>query len=170
MEDLITVQRINSLHPSVREEVMSFYKNGIIPNLKSEAFCRFAYTLRTFDEQDDLYAKGRTKLFDSKGNRLGIVTWAKGGYSFHNYGLAIDIVFIDGYSASWNIVKDFDKDGKADWMEVVSIFEEKGWEWGGRWTKKDYPHFQKTFGYTTSQLLEKYDRNEFIQGTNYIKL
>lgn len=29
--------------------------------------------------------------------------------------------------------KDFDGDGKADWMEVVAVFKKYGWEWGGDW-------------------------------------
>jgi peptidoglycan L-alanyl-D-glutamate endopeptidase CwlK len=38
-------------------------------------------------------------------------------------------------------------------MECVAIFKKYGWEWGGDWKKfKDAPHFQKTFGYTTTQL------------------
>lgn len=40
--------------------------------------------LRTFKEQDALYAKGRTKPG-------GVVTKAKGGQSMHNYGLAVDL-------------------------------------------------------------------------------
>jgi len=41
-------------------------------------------TLRTNQEQDELYAQGRSK----SGN---IVTRSKGGDSYHNYGLAFDI-------------------------------------------------------------------------------
>jgi len=156
--DKITLTRIDLLHPKVRDEVKQIYTE-ICAALKGRAICRFAYTLRTFKEQNALYAIGRTKLYDEKGRRLGKVTNAKGGQSYHNYGLAIDIVLLkdtDGNgtfeSASWETNVDFDKDGKADWMEVVAIFQKYGWEWGGVWKFKDLPHFQKSFGYSTAQL------------------
>lgn len=171
MEDKITLERIQLLHPKLRDEVEHIYRSQIVPALTGRAICRFAYTLRTFAEQDALYAQGRTKLFDSNGNRLGIVTKAKGGQSLHNYGLALDIVLIiDGKSASWNEVLDYDKDGKADWIEVASILQQNGWEWGGKWKFKDSPHFQKTFGYDWRALLEKYKSKDFIPGTTYVNL
>ena len=56
-------------------------------------------------------------------------------------------------TASWDTKKDSDLDRKADWMECVAIFKKYGWEWGGDWTKfKDLPHFQKTLGYSITQL------------------
>lgn len=171
MEDPITIRRINLLHPIIKDEVMSLYKKRVVPALSSNVFCRFAYTLRTFAEQDALYAQGRTKLYDVNEKRLGVITNAKGGQSFHNYGLALDIVLIDKNSALWNVTKDFDGDGIADWMEVVDIFVSEGWEWGGNFKSlTDYPHLQKSFGYSTKELLEKYNKKDFIQGTNYINL
>jgi peptidoglycan L-alanyl-D-glutamate endopeptidase CwlK len=178
MSDKPTLDRIELLHPAVREEVRNIYLNEIIPSLNGKAICRFAYTLRTFAEQDALYAQGRTKLFDDKGKRLGVVTKAKGGQSIHNFGLALDIVLLkdtnsDGKfeSASWETNIDFDKDGKADWMEVVNILKNRGWIWGGDWKSfKDAPHFEKTFGHTWKTLLPKHTSKQFIPGTNYIKL
>ncbi len=172
MTDSVTLQRIQLLHPKLKNEVEQMYRTQIVPALTGRAFCRFAYTLRTFAEQDALYAQGRTKLFDSNGNRLGVVTKAKGGQSIHNYGLALDIVLIkDNKTASWEDNVDFDKDGKADWMEVVNILKANGWEWGGDWKSfKDKPHFQKTFGYTWQQLLAKYQAKDFIPGTNYVRI
>jgi len=172
MIDSVTTSRIALLHPKLRTEVEKMYTNQIVPALTGRAFCRFAYTLRTFAEQDALYAQGRTKLFDSNGNRLGVVTKAKGGQSIHNYGLALDIVLIkDNKTASWEDNVDFDKDGKADWMEVVNILKANGWEWGGDWKSfKDKPHFQKTMGYTWQQLLAKYQAKDFIAGTNYVRI
>ena len=148
MIDNITLQRIELLHPKLRVETKDLYLNKIVPALTGRAMCRFAYTLRTFDEQTALYAQGRTVLFDAKGNRLGEVTKAKAGQSFHNYGLALDIVLIvDNKTASWDTVKDFDGDGIADWMEVIYIFQKAGWFWGGDFIKNpDKPHVEKTFG------------------------
>lgn len=151
--DKVTLERIQFLHPKLRDETTKIYAE-ICEALKGKAICRFAYTLRSFAEQDALYAQGRTKPGS-------IVTWAKGGQSFHNYGLAVDIVLLkdtngDGTfeTASWETDHDFDGDGIADWTEIVHIFTRYGWEWGGNWNKpkQDTPHFQKTFGYSISQL------------------
>jgi peptidoglycan L-alanyl-D-glutamate endopeptidase CwlK len=158
--DSVTLNRIEQLHPLLRDEAKEIYQE-ICEALKGRAICRFAFTLRSFKEQNDLYAQGRTRLFDANGNRLGVVTKAKGGQSIHNYGLALDIVLLrdrDGNgtfeTASWENNIDFDKDGKADWLEIVTIFEKYGWEWGGRWSKPktDTPHFQKTLGLTVTKL------------------
>lgn len=178
MEDKVTLDRIKLLHPNLRQEVEHIYRAQIVPALTGKAICRFAYTLRTFAEQDALFAQGRTRLFDSAGRRLGIVTKAKGGQSIHNYGLALDIVLLvdrDGNgtfeTASWDVKGDFDKDGKADWMEVVNILKRNGWTWGGDWTRfKDMPHFEKPLGHTWRTLLAKHKAKDFIPGTTYVNL
>jgi len=135
------------MHPKVREEVRRMYES-ICQALTGRAVCRFTHTLRTFEEQNALFAQGRT----APGKR---VTNARGGASFHNYGLAFDIcLIVDGKTASWDMKSDFDQDRKSDWMEVVAIAKAQGWEWGGDWKKfPDAPHFQKTFGYTTKELM-----------------
>ena len=177
MEDKITLDRIQQLHPKVRAEVEHLYRAQIVPALSGKAICRFAYTMRTFAEQDALFALGRTKLFDANGKRQGIVTKAKGGQSIHNYGLALDIVLLvdrdnNGTfeSASWEEVKDFDGDGRADWREIVDIFKRNGWQWGGDWRFKDSPHFQKDFGYTWQQLLKLHNNKNFIPGTTFVNI
>lgn len=146
MKDAITIRRIDQLHPKLRVNTQTMY-DEICAALTGRAVCRFAYTLRTDKEQDDLFAIGRTK----PGKR---VTNARGGQSYHNYGLAFDIVLIiNGKTASWDTLRDFDGDRVSDWMEVVRIAKSYGWEWGGDFkTFKDQPHFQKTFGKTTAQL------------------
>lgn len=167
--DKLTLQRIENLHPKVREEARFIYAD-ICKVLCGKAICRFAYTLRTFAEQDKLYAQGRT----APGAR---VTNAKGGQSYHNYGLAIDIVLLvdkDGNgtyeTAVWDTRTDFDNDRRADWMEVVAIFKRYGWEWGGDWKFKDYPHFQKTFGKTIKQLQALYNKRAMIPNTNFVSI
>ncbi|MEK8215487.1 M15 family metallopeptidase [Paenibacillus sp. FSL L8-0463] len=104
--------------------------------------------LRTIEEQNALYAQGRTKPGK-------IVTNAKGGSSYHNFGLAIDFVLLlpDGKQVSWDLKRDGDCDKTADWMEVVQEAKALGFEWGGDFVSiKDAPHFQMTFGLKTAQL------------------
>jgi peptidoglycan L-alanyl-D-glutamate endopeptidase CwlK len=169
MIDKITLNRIKLMHPKLIDEVTKMY-DEIVKALNGQAICRFSYTLRTFKEQDDLYALGRTKPGK-------IVTNAKGGQSYHNYGLAFDIVLLvdrdkNGTfeSASWETNVDFDGDGKADWKEIVTIVKQYGWEWGGDWKFIDMPHFQKTLGYSVKQLNELYNNKKFIGNSNYVNI
>jgi peptidoglycan LD-endopeptidase CwlK len=176
--DNITLQRIQNLHPALRVDAEKAYREAS-ELLTGNAILRFAYTIRTIAEQDELYSRGRTKLFDAKGNRLGIVTFARGGDSWHNYGLAWDIVLLvdtngDGRfnAASWNTTADFDKDGKADWAEVSDLFTQKyGMEVlfknGKRW---DLPHFQKRFGLTIAEAKRRHLAKDFIPGTQFIRI
>jgi peptidoglycan L-alanyl-D-glutamate endopeptidase CwlK len=164
--DKITIERIALLHPKLRDEALAIY-DEIVKALGNHVMCRFTATLRTFAEQDKIYAQGRT----TKGSK---VTNARGGQSYHNYGLALDIVLVldkdkNGTfeSAVWDVRGDFDKDGRADWMEIVNIFKQYGWKWGGDWKFYDAPHFQKTFGYSVRQLLDlhkagKVDKNGYV--------
>lgn len=83
--------------------------------------------LRTYEEQDALYAQGRT----APGN---IVTKAKGGYSNHNFGIAFDVGVFEGS----NYLTDSPK-----YKAVGVLGTELGLEWGGNWkTITDQPHFQ----------------------------
>ncbi|CAB5217005.1 D-alanyl-D-alanine carboxypeptidase [uncultured Caudovirales phage] len=140
--DLITIERIKTSHPKLRDELEKDYIecNNLLPK---GVRLRFAYVYRSIEEQNKLFAQ-RPK-----------VTNARGGQSIHNYGLAFDIV----------ILKDKDNNGTFEtasfdvdeyWMQVVSYFKLKGWEWGGDWKSfKDKPHFQKTFGHTWQTLSKK---------------
>jgi peptidoglycan L-alanyl-D-glutamate endopeptidase CwlK len=166
MSDQKTIQRIQLLHPKVRREAMDIYAE-INKALTGNAICRYTHTLRTIAEQNALFAQGRTKPGK-------IVTNAKGGLSYHNYGLAIDIVLLVDKdknetfeTAAWDVKTDFDGDRKADWMECVTIFKQYGWEWGGDWKFSDAPHFQKTFGKSVRELMtlhmnRKVDANGFV--------
>ncbi len=158
----ISLERIGKLHPKVREEVKKIYDEVDVV-LTGRSGIRITQGLRTIEEQDVLYAQGRT----TPGK---IVTNAKGGSSYHNYGLAVDFVLLlDGKEISWSTDKDFDGDRKADWMEVVEVFKKYGWKWGGEFKSiKDYPHFEKSFGYSVSQLFEKYKKKDFI--SSYVNI
>ena len=162
--DKITEYRINTLHPIIREEVRELVALANT-KLKGNAQLRMTQAYRTFQEQNALYAIGRTK----KGKK---VTNASGGQSIHNYGLAFDFcLIIDGNKVSWDINEDYDKDGTSDWMEVINIFKEKGYESGGIWTLRDWPHIEKK-GYSWRTLSEKYNSGKtFVDnGIKYVIL
>lgn len=164
MRDLISEMRVVQLHPILREDckdIVEKVEKGFPNNLA----IRIVQGYRTVKEQNDLYKIGRS--LPGK-----IVTKAKGGSSYHNYGLAVDFAIItDKKLISWDIRKDNDKDGTADWLEVVYAFEDQGWDWGGKWHSiKDYPHLQKTFGYTWQDLFRKYKDKDFLPGTRYLNL
>ena len=149
--DDITLKRINKAHPSIRQELRDDYLYCNNKLLGKGVRLRFASVYRSNEEQDKIY-----KMIPKRTN-------AKGGQSIHNYGLAFDIVLLydkDGNgtfeTASWNKVKDGDKNGVADWMQVVNYFKSRGWEWGGDWKSfKDAPHFQKTNGLSWRDLKDK---------------
>lgn len=159
MVDKVSYDRIKLLHPKLRAEAESIFEEAS-DALDGRASLRFTQTLRTFAEQDLLYAMGRT----AKGS---VVTNSKGGFSYHNYGLAIDICLMINGKPSWDVKADWDKDGKSDWLEVVSAFKRHGWEWGGDWRFYDAPHFQKTFGKSIAELRSlklngKVDKEGFV--------
>lgn len=144
MGDWTTRARQEDLHPALRvvmREVLAYLRGHGRPFK--------AYSgLRTFDEQNELYAKGRTKPG-------GIVTKARGGQSMHNYGLAVD-------SAPYNLMTPEEWDvhwpdpDKKDsvWFLLEEALTEVGqlsgdpdthlveFEWGGRWRFRDVPHIQ----------------------------
>lgn len=162
MRDPVSIERVKQLHPAIASEVAEIITEAE-KGFPETVRIRIAQGYRTYAEQDALYAIGRTK----PGKK---VTNAKGGYSLHNFRLAVDFVLLydkngDGVfeEVSWNTVKDFDKDGIADWQEVVKAFEARGYEWGGRWrTFKDYPHVQKTFGKTLAWLRAHHKEGQII--------
>ncbi len=183
MKDQITLDRIQLLHPKERANALAMYEE-MCEAVKGKVLIRFAYTLRTFAEQDKIYALGRTVKnpdgYHPVNRPMGnIVTWAKAGESYHNYGLAWDLVLVldkDGNgsyeTASWDMTIDIDKDGIADWREIVDIAVKYGYEWGGNWAKPktDNPHFQRTFGHSIMELKNMFESKKFIPNTNYLAI
>lgn len=156
MIDKITLDRIGTIHPKDRDSANEMYHKQCAA-LPDDIMLRYPYTLRTFAEQHNLFLQGR----DGKGG--SIVTNADQGLSYHNYGLAYDIVLIIDGKASWKV--------DEHWMKVVEIAKQFGYEWGGDWKKfPDKPHFQKTHGYSVQQLLDKFNKNDFIHNTNYVRI
>lgn len=105
---------------------------------------------RSLEEQAALYGQGRIYSYNGKNYSdpaKPVVTNAKPGQSYHNFGLAIDFFLVsdDGRKAIWTV--------DSRWQRVAAIGKKLGFEWGGDWrTFKDYPHLQMTGGLTYTQL------------------
>jgi peptidoglycan L-alanyl-D-glutamate endopeptidase CwlK len=134
-------REITQLHPRLQQKVIQL----------KEACAKVGLTigisecLRSTNEQEALYAQGRTK----PGN---IVTNARGtSYSSqHQWGVAFDFYRNDGTGAYNESGQFFDK--------VGAVGKSLGLGWGGDWTSiKDKPHFYlPDWGSTTSALRNQY--------------
>lgn len=144
------MRNINKCHPRLidlsKKLVSACRGQGLIIGI-GESF-------RTKEEQDALYAKGRT----TPGN---IVTNAKGSSysSHHQWGTAFDIYRNDG--------KGVYTDGDGFFEKVGKIGKSIGLEWGGDWKSPvDKPHFQlPDWGSTTVRLKRMYGTPEKFMDT-----
>lgn len=166
--DKISIARINEAHPKIRQTLLDSYTEA---NNKLGKGCRLrlAYVYRSPEEQDKLFLQ-KPKVTNSK-------AWQ----STHQYALAFDVVLLydkdgDGNfeEVSWDIKKDGDKDGIADWLEVTNVFIKAGFTNGfiSKGKKWDLPHFQKDFGLNWRQMKAKIDSGDFkeeVQNNKKIK-
>ena len=107
------------LHPMARALVQKAASTGICIKILSG--------LRSYAEQDALYAQGRT----APGT---IVTNARAGSSNHNFGIAFDVGVFEGTRYLGDSTK---------YKAVGALGVDLGLEWGGNWkTIVDQPHFQ----------------------------
>lgn len=94
---------------------------------------------RSFQEQDDLYAQGRTR----PGRR---VTGARGGQSWHNYGLGADLAMQDANGVHWRT----NGEHARLWQRYGELAEGNGLTWGGDWQNVDMPHVEYHPGFAES--------------------
>lgn len=134
---------ITGLHPVVAESEKLLVRKAARRGIEVV----ITHDFRSIDEQDALYNQGRSL----SGN---IVTNAKGGESYHNYGLAIDFALrTPEGDVVWDMERDDNGNGKPDWLEVVELAKELGFTWGGDWANfPDYPHLQMDFGLSINDL------------------
>lgn len=143
MKDNISSQRIAALHPKVIERFTKFINDA---ETGLGITLRVVQGLRTISEQNVLYAQGRT----TPGK---IVTNAKGGSSYHNYGLAIDVVPLVNNQPDWNY----------DYSKLLPYAT--GLVWGGSFKSiKDKPHFEFTFGLNWRVLLQRINSGYTVNG------
>jgi peptidoglycan L-alanyl-D-glutamate endopeptidase CwlK len=116
---------IDRLDPSIQskaKEVLIRANNIGIPLVITQG-------LRTSLEQQKLYDQGRTTPGP-------IVTKAKPGISWHNYGLAFDVAVLKDGKATW-------PNDNFLWNRIGMVGKTVGLQWGGDFTTiKDLPHFE----------------------------
>jgi len=130
--DSISEARLSLVYPPLADKV-----RRMAYMLEQEKIAiRVVQGLRSWSEQDALYAQGRT----IPGHK---VTNCPGGMSYHNYGLAVDCVpdenWDDGkFVPDWN-------SSHPSWKRMEEIGISLGLESGSTWrTFPDAPHFQLT--------------------------
>lgn len=125
--DNISEERLSEVHPELARRVRKLAEkceaNGII--------LRVTQGLRTWDQQDLLYAQGRT----TEGK---IVTNAPGGYSMHQYALSVDVVPADPnfpvFTPDWHSMD-------SRWQQVLLLAKTCHLAEGAEWrTFPDRPH------------------------------
>jgi peptidoglycan L-alanyl-D-glutamate endopeptidase CwlK len=122
---------IDDLTPSMRELTVKFLDGCLREKIDVLIYC----TLRSNQEQDSLYALGRTKPG-------AVVTNARAGQSSHNpdsknKAHAFDCVPLLHGKPQWN--------DKATYLRMGAIAESVGLHWAGRWTGKlkESAHFSE---------------------------
>lgn len=143
--DLVTNQRIQSLHPAIREKAKAFIAEAARQGIK----LRMIEGLRSFDRSNALFNQpfdGKDNDGDGKIDETDEkVTNAKGGQSYHNYGLAFDVVEIKNGKGVWE---------NPNWPKIGAIGKSFGFRWGGDFKSLvDRPHFEYSAGFSVSQLL-----------------
>ena len=127
-------RKISRLDPEIQRQARVFV------NLSAAAGSEIGIVsgFRSSAEQDVLFAQGRT----TPGPK---VTWARGGQSYHNFGLAIDVAPVQNGRLN---------PAAYPAPSTVEIGRAIGFEWGGDWSaaKKDRPHFQITGGRSPADL------------------
>lgn len=93
-----SLSNLSGLEPSFRKKVEDWWAECEEQGIELLIYCG----LRTFKEQNELYAQGRTEAGR-------IITNARGGQSFHNYGKAIDYVPLKNGKADWDDERNYKK-------------------------------------------------------------
>lgn len=131
------------LHPHVRSMAKRLLEDATAADVPLTVTC----TLRSFATQAALHAQGRT----APGR---IVTNAKPGHSFHNFGLALDVVPTELLTLpNWGDSPEHQARSNALWAEVGAIGKRIGFRWGGDFSRlRDRPHFEWSAGLTLADL------------------
>jgi peptidoglycan L-alanyl-D-glutamate endopeptidase CwlK len=112
MDPLARQTALQPLHPAFRQLVEQLQSRLRALGLPLEPF----ETVRTPERQVDLYAQGRVQ---GRGQLGRCHTWSKAWHSYHQYGLAVDMVWHVAGQWSWDPPPHL-PDGWARYQQVVA--------------------------------------------------
>lgn len=147
-----TLENLASLNKKARAKLEPFFIEAQNQVAATEITIEVISGLRSWQQQAALYAQGRTKPGK-------IVTKARAGSSWHNYGLAIDLGLFRG-----GVYLDEAKPKTAEliYKQLGELAKKHGIEWAGNWTSfPEGPHFQVTFGLNLAQARARMEANNF---------
>lgn len=140
--DSRTLKYLRTLEPAARRKFIPFIRRAKSIAASMGADYRAISGTRGKEEQDALYAKGRT----TPGPR---VTNAQYGYSNHNFGIALDFGV---FSGGEYLDSSAPRRAAAIHKAVGALASRYGLEWGGDWTSfTDLPHFEVATGLSMSE-------------------
>lgn len=160
MKDPVTVRVVALLHPKFIPIITPFIDD--VESFSGDIW-RVDQGLRTLAQQTAIYAEGRTTpgINVRPGHPLGDpVTYSVAGTSYHNYGLAVDMVPIINGVVNWHY----------NYALLRPLAQKHGLEMGLNFPHPDYDHFEHKFGINWRDMLHKYTVKDFIQGTQFINI
>lgn len=135
--------RLAEVHPRLADKIRT-----LADMILQESYeLRVTQGFRTWSQQHTLWLRGRAPLAEVnlaffKAGWAALtdhenfkVTNADAGYSWHNYGLAVDVAPFKDAVPDWN-------ERDTIWMKIVNAGESLGLRSGISW--KDEPHFEYT--------------------------
>lgn len=131
--DPASESRLDAIHPTLASKIRQ-----MADMLSAEGIqIRVTQGLRSWVQQLSLYSQGR----DINGNVVDlskVVTKAPPGYSWHQFGLAVDVAPFDVNIPDWNL-------NHPAWKRIVAVGESLGLFSGSEFRSfPDWPHFQFT--------------------------
>lgn len=147
-----TIENLGSLNKKTLAKLDPFLQEAEAAMAAEGVTIEVISGLRSWAAQAALFAQGRTKPGP-------IVTKARPGSSWHNYGLAIDLGLFKGG-------KYLDSANPAYAAKLYAILgriaAKHGVEWAGTWKSfPEGPHFQVTFGLSLAQARERMQAANF---------
>ena len=143
--DVRTERNIMSLNFAAQREARQFMRRLRDAGIRAKIISG----TRTYEEQNKLYKKGRW------GNPGPKVTYARGGRSKHNFGIAWDIGI---FTASGAYVTE-----TPPYQDAAAVGLIDAIEWGGDWQNfVDMPHYQLNLGMSVTEVRDRFEAGQSL--------